>query len=139
MSHIHKQRAGEGNRLKIGEIVKKGILGVCIAILSAVILCAAVAVLIRQEMIPEGAAHVTAMIIGALAVFLSAWPVVKTIPQSRLPVAMAMGAGYVLILVLLKLALFPNATPISGWSFAVPLLASAVAGIAGSKKQKRRR
>ncbi len=118
--------------------MKKGSLGVCIAIIGAAILCAAVAVLIRQEMIPLSSAKTAAAVICALTVFLTEWIVVKTIPQSRLPVAMAMGAGYVCVLVLLKLALFPNAAPINGWSFAVPLIASAAAGILGSKKKKRR-
>lgn len=125
--------------MKPKEIVKKGAAGVGLAILSAAVLCSAVAVLIQHEMIPETAMQTTAMMIGAITVFLSDWIVVKKIPQSRLPVAIGMGAGYVILLSLLKLAIFPHAAFGRVWLFAVPIIASAFAGIIGSKKQKRRR
>ena len=124
--------------MKTSEIVKRGSIGVAAAIISSVILCAAIAVLIGQEMIPISASQTIAAIISAITVFLSDWIVVKSVPKSRLPVAMAMGAGYVLLLILMKLAAFPDSAPISGWNFIIPLIASAVAGIAGSKKTKRR-
>lgn len=124
--------------MKTSEIVKKGSIGVATAIISSVILCAAVAVLIGQEMIPISSAQTVAAIISAITVFLSDWIVVKSVPKSRLPVAMAMGAGYVLLMILLKLAVFPDSAQISGWNFTVPLIVSAVAGIAGSRKSKRR-
>ncbi len=120
-------------------MIKRGAVGVGAAVLSAAVLCAAVAILIQHEMLPEGAIETAAMIIGGLTVFVSDWIVVKQIPQSRLPAAMAMGAGYVIILFLFKLALFPAAAPINRWSIVIPFIASAIAGILGSRKQKRRR
>lgn len=125
--------------MKPAEMIKKGAMGVGAAVISAAVLCAAVAILIQHEMLPEGAIKTAAMIIGGLTVFVSDWIVVKQIPQSRLPAAIAMGAGYVIILFLFKLALFPDAAPVNGWSFTIPLVASAIAGIIGSRKQKRRR
>lgn len=128
-----KQKTG------IPEVVKKAGLGVAAAFGATFIVCCLLAVLVLQELLPMAAAPVAAVIGAGLCVFVSSYFVARGIPQSKLPVAVAMALAFSLICLAVKAAGFPQWELTLHWTAAVPVLASVAAGLLASRKKRRRR
>lgn len=123
----------------IPEVVKKAGLGVAAALGVTFIICCVLGALVLQELLPMAAAPAAAVIGAGLCVFMSSYIVASGIPQSKLPVAVAMALAFSLICLAVKAAGYPQWELTLHWPAAVPVLASVAAGLLASRKKRRRR
>lgn len=123
----------------INGVVKRAGIGVAAACGAAFLVCCILGLLVLRELLSVTAAPTAAIVGTGACVFASCYIVTRGIPQSKLPVAVGMALAFSLICLAIKAAAFPQWELAVRWPAAVPLLASAAAGLAASRKKRRRR
>ena len=124
--------------------MKSGVLGRTVSLtLGALVLslggCALLAKLVLWETIDWGTAQFLAAALPGLWLFLASYLAVKQAPQRKLPLALAMAAGYVGVSLLVHLAACSDSPIAIDWRLALPVAGAAVAGLLAKRPPSRNR
>ena len=124
------------NWIDAGKRIGLGALG---AIGAAALICGLLAMLVSGELLPLTAGVTAAPVCFGLCLFGACFLTARSVPQSRLPVSLAVAALAVLLCLFGKAICFPSDPLLWDWRFAIPWAASAAAGLLASRKKTRRR
>lgn len=124
--------------------IKGGILGRTVGLtLGALALsmggCALLAKLVLWETVEWNTAQFLAAVLPGVWLFLACYLAVKPAPQRKLPLALAMAAGYVGVSLLVHLAACSDSPIAIDWRLALPVAGAAVAGLLAKRPPSRNR
>lgn len=125
--------------MKTGAIVKRASLGVALAAACSFAAACLLGMLIINEILPLSSSGIAAGAAVFLSVLLTCYFTVRRIPQSKLPVALAMAVAYIVVSLFFGGVLFPASELQITWTIFLPVFAALIAGIWGSTQKKRRR
>ena len=114
-------------------------IGAAAAVGAAAVLCGLVGALISAEVLPISAGVTAAPVMLGLCLFGACYLVARSVPQSRLPVSLAVAVTATLLCLFAKALFFPSGTVAWDWRFLLPLAAALGAGVLSSRKKTRRR
>lgn len=120
-------------------VVRAVILSVALGVAVLLLLAAVGGMLILKGILPESAMDVWAMAMVFLAAFLAPMPLLKTTGKKRLPMAYAVLAALLALMVVTKWLAWPQEPFSNLWPLVTGFAGATLAGVLGAKKPKRKK
>lgn len=124
---------------KANATVRRVVIGGVCAVVVMVLLCCLLGAMVQSETLTVQFGRLAAVVLMGLSLLLICFLTARSVPQKRMPVALAVAAVFVVVCFFIKMIAFGGEELAVGWTMAGPWAAALLAGLlAGMKKQRRR-
>lgn len=124
---------------KANVTVRRVIVGGLCAVGIMVLLCCLLGAMVQSETLTVQFGRLAAVVLSGLSLLLICFLTARSVPQKRLPVALAVAAVFAVVCFFIKMIAFGGEELAVGWTLAVPWAAALLAGLLTSMKKQRRR
>lgn len=125
--------------MKYIESGKQGLIGAGMLIAIMSLICAILGLLVKNELLNTDAVVIITRAVLFAVTYICCTVIIKKLPQGKLVASMLVSVLYIIIAVLCTWIAWPGYDNRIGWSILLPITASVLSGIVGSRNKKKKR